>query len=407
MKLLLTDRAIPGLVPETRTTYYDTVAAGLALRVAGPASRHDARARTWYFFYRFQGTREALVLGTYPALSLKAARTRVALERLRLDAGENPAAARRVDDDVYTFAKFVPVFVAFQKGRKKKEWRADEQKITKHLLPEWGPRALAGITRKDCAERLDALLAGGMTSGVNRIQALMSRLFTVALDRQLIEHHPAARLIKRVLETPGRRKLTDTEIRALWAGLTARPGAAADAMKLRLLLGQRGEETAGMRWAELDLEAGIWTLPPERTKNKREHVLGLPPTAWTLLRARRALVADTEPCVFPGLTLRADAHKALAVLHGGTYTWTDLRRTVATRLGELGYGDETISCVQNRARSGITAKVYNLAQYVEMIRATLTAWDTGLTRILAGDPMLDTAARGRVLQMPPREAGLR
>ena len=73
-------------------------------------------------------------------------------------------------------------------------------------------------------------------------------MFTVALDRHLVDAHPAARVIKRFSETPRERDLTDDELRTLWAGLDARPGAASDAMRLRLLLGQRGAETAGMLW---------------------------------------------------------------------------------------------------------------------------------------------------------------
>ena len=55
-----------------------------------------------------------------------------------------------------------------------------------------------------------------MTVGVNRIQAVISRLFTVALDRSLVDAHPAARMIKRFQERPSDRVLTDIELRALW-----------------------------------------------------------------------------------------------------------------------------------------------------------------------------------------------
>ena len=93
-------------------------------------------------------------------------------------------------------------------------------------------------------------------------------MFTVALNRGLIDAHPAARIIKRFKEQARDRVLTDDELRALWAGLDAQPGAASDAVRLRLLLGQRGAETAGMRWSELDLDAALWSLPrPERRRS--------------------------------------------------------------------------------------------------------------------------------------------
>ena len=74
------------------------------------------------------------------------------------------------------------------------------------------------ITRSHVHELLDTLVAQGMTVGVNRIQAVISRLFTIALDRSLIDAHPAARMIKRFQERPSNRVLTDDELRALWQG---------------------------------------------------------------------------------------------------------------------------------------------------------------------------------------------
>ena len=115
----------------------------------------------------------------------------------------------------------------------------------------------------------------------------------------------------------------------------ARPGAASDAMRLRLLLGQRGGETAGMLWKEVDLETATWTLPRPRTKTKQPHVVGLPPTALALLERRRAASDEQEKNVFPGLTLTCEAHKALYAIHDGVYEWKDLRRTVGTRLAGL------------------------------------------------------------------------
>ena len=368
--LLLADRSIVALMPPSRTAYHDTHMRGLVLRVSGPTRRNASRARTWYFVYRNGGPQEWLPIGTYPAMSLKEARDRVKAERRRIDDGIDPAVANRTpsappapEKPVYTFAMFVPVYIAFQKGRTK-GWENEQGKITRHLLPVWGDRELKSLTRADVHERLDALTTKGLSVGVNRIQALMSRIFTVALDRGLVDHHPAARIIKRFPDTPRERVLSDAELRALWAGLEARPGAAADAMKLRLLLGQRGGETAGMTWSELDLEAGIWSLSGSRTKNKTPHVIALPPMSLAIVKARRELLADEEPRVFPGLTLMCDAHKDLSAIRGGAYEWKDLRRTVATRLGDLGYEDSFIGRVLNHKRYTVTAKHYNHARYL-------------------------------------------
>jgi integrase len=154
------------------------------------------------------------------------------------------------------------------------------------------------------------------------------------------------------------------------------------AAALRLLLGQRGAETAGMRWDELDLHAEAWHLPTMRTKNRRAHTVPLPPLAITLVATRLATAPADEPHVFPGLTLTAHDHRQLSALHGGAYTWTDLRRSVATRLAGLGYDETTIGRTLNHARSTVTAKHYNQHAYLEEVRRALTAWDAEVTRIL-------------------------
>jgi hypothetical protein len=142
-----------------------------------------------------------------------------------------------VDDARHVFR----LYETFAKGRKK-TWRDDIAMARRHLLPVWGPMPLRAIMRAHVHELLDTLVAKGLTTGVNRVQAVISRLFTDTLDRSLVDAHPAARMIKRFKEQPSERVLTDDELRALWTTLDAHLGAPADAIRLRLLLGQRGGE---------------------------------------------------------------------------------------------------------------------------------------------------------------------
>jgi integrase len=394
----LTDKFVAGIRCAQRDNVFDTKARGLVLRV-GP------KKKTWYFTYRKDGPTQWVRLGEYPGLPLEKARKAALEQRHKIDIeGKDPAAERRQlppeptpAPAVFTFADFVPTFVAFQQGRTK-TWRDDSAMIQRHLLPAWGPLPLREITRRDVHELLDRLAGQGLTIGVNRVQALVSRIFTVALDRSVIDAHPAARMIKRFEEQPRTRVLTDDELRALWAGLDAHPGTASDAIRLRLLLGQRGDETASMLWSEVDLDAAIWSLPGTRTKNGRPHIVALPATALTLLKARRKAVPEDEPRVFPALALTGDEHKALRPIHNGSYEWTDLRRTVATRLAGLGFDETTIGRVLNHARYGITGKHYNQHVYVEEIRRALTAWDAELRRILTKKER----AKGAVLRMRAR-----
>jgi integrase len=384
----LTDRFVASTRGKARVAYFDTKTRGLALRVT------PAGAKTWSFVYRSGGTPKWLTLGSYPAISLATARALALDKRHAIDVdGRDPVAEQRVEREatappsepthVFNFEDLAKLYETFAKGRKK-SWRDDVAKTKKYLIPQWGAMPLREITRAHVHELLDRLVAQGMTVGVNRIQAVVSRLFTIALDRFLVDAHPAARMIKRFQERPSDRVLTDTELRELWKGLDAHPGRASDALRLRLLLGQRGAEVIGMKWEEVNFVNKAWELPGARTKNSRPHVVPLPRTALALLRRVREQVGENEPHVFPGLTPWTDDLRALSKIHQGAYEWKDLRRTVSTRLAGFGFSEEVIGRTLNHARYTVTSRHYIKHGYLAETRQALETWDALLADIIAG-----------------------
>jgi integrase len=385
----LTDRFVAAVRPTARAVFFDSKARGLALRAA------PSGTKTWAFVYRAAGKPQWLTLGTYPALTLANARALALDKRRAIDVDRrDPAAEQRADrrsatqppaipPAAFTFADLAAVYETFAKGRKK-TWKDDVNKTKKYLIPAWGALPVRDITRRHVHELLDTIVAKGMTTGVNRVQAVISRLFTVALDRSLIDAHPAARMIKRFQEKPSDRVLRDEELRALWAGLDAHPGAASDAMRLRLLLGQRGGEVMGMRWDEVDLNGRSWDLPGARTKNGRPHSVPLGPTALRILQRLQDARSAEEVRVFPGLTRNREDHRALAAITGGAYTWKDLRRTVSTRLAARGFTEEVIGRTLNHARYTVTARHYIKHAYSLETRRALETWDSDLAAIVRG-----------------------
>jgi integrase len=388
--------------------YFDTTIKGLALRVTA------AGGKTWSFVYRVQGLGpQWLKLGTYPATSLIEARAKAKVLRRAVDDKRDPIAEQKAAEaaasapptpvaPVLTVRTFAKTFVTFQKGRKK-TWQQDERKIEKYLLPVWGDLAVADITRKMVAGRLSEIAATGITIGVNRVQTVIGRLFAVAMSQGHIDSNPAARMDKLFKEKARTRVLTEDEIRALYAALQYRPSEAADVIWLRLVLGQRGEETAGMLWREIDLDKRTWFLDDARTKNGRPHLLWLPDMAIAILRRRRKSVTkQTEPRVFPALkdfhcgsrTERELYEVAKTFEH---FDWRDLRRTFSTGLGDLGIDDGVIDRLLNHAAATVGRRHYNHAKYLPEKQVALAAWDRELTRILKNKPKTS-----RVLQMPTR-----
>lgn len=91
----------------------------------------------------------------------------------------------------------------------------------------------------------------------------------------MIETSPVAALRPPTKEVARDRVLTDEEMIACWHAGASEGFPFEHFIKLLILIGQRRGEVAGMRWSELDLDKGIWTLPAKRAKNATSHIIPL------------------------------------------------------------------------------------------------------------------------------------
>jgi integrase len=263
-------------------------------------------------------------------------------------------------------------------------WQDDQWRFDRYLRPAWGSRLVDSITRRDVHALLDKIVAEGKPTQANRMKALISKLFSFAVDRELVETNPCYRMRPPAAERPRTRVCTDAELQTLWRALEAEPGPAADAVRLRLLTGQRGAEVHAMRWADIDRAAKVWMVPAEDAKNAQAHAVPLSLPAAAILTARWEADGDPTRHVFPGLYHQRKDLRALAAIHNGAYRWHDLRRVVASRLAGLGIAEEVIGRVLNHKKRGITATVYNVHRYDDEKRRALDLWARELARIVSG-----------------------
>jgi integrase len=197
------------------------------------------------------------------------------------------------------------------------------------------------------------------------------------------------------------RVLDEAELRAVW--LASDPSSDYGAIiRLLLLTGQRREEVGGMRWPELDLDRARWTLPPERTKNRRPHHIPLSKQAVAILAARpriegrEAVFGRSDGKGFSGWSKckqRLDADVALArpwVVH-------DLRRTVVTGMAEIGVAPHVIEATVNHVsgHKGGVAGIYNRATLMPERKVALQRWADHLDGIMTGNGAGTIVAFGR------------
>lgn len=150
----------------------------------------------------------------------------------------------------------------------------------------------------------------------------------------------------------------------------------AAAIRFMLLTLARREEAAGACWGEIDLLAGTWTIPGERTKNAEPHTVPLSRQAIALLRNLGPDAANAPVFRNASGSLIGNWDRETKALQeaSGTGGWTrhDLRRTGATLLGEMGELPDIIEAALNHVaiRSPLAA-IYNRSRYRPQVAAAL------------------------------------
>ena len=157
--------------------------------------------RTFSFRYRDRSTHrwERVQVGRYPDVSLREARARADELRHEVAAGRNPAEHRR-GARMRTFAALADRYLIEHAWRHKRSASADERMLRKHVLPRWGRRDFTLLGRADLIELVERIVANGKPIMANRVQALVSSIFSFAVDSDLVKANPFLRLRKRGAE---------------------------------------------------------------------------------------------------------------------------------------------------------------------------------------------------------------
>lgn len=393
-----TDTWLAGLkTTEPNEVYYDAQVKGLSIRVSKTGKK------TWQVLYRVKGSsaKQTKKIGEYPALKLREARLQAGAFLAAAYEGEDLAAPDREARKAPTFDWLAGEYIERYAKVYKRSWERDLELLERNVLPSWGKRRVSSITRRDVIALLDGIMArmedGQRGIPANRTLAVLRKLFNWAISRDLVESNPCYQVKAPAQEQARDRVLSDDEIRRVWAALETlgkepRRATVADALRVMLLTAQRSGEVKAMRWADLDLDSGWWTIPTEMTKNGLSHRVPLSAPTLAILEARKARAEATEasPWVFPARGVdgplshvKKTAEKARE-LSGCDWTPHDLRRTAASHMAAIGIPRIVISKLLNHAEQGVTA-VYERYSYDREKREALDAWAERLGVILKAE----------------------
>ncbi len=323
--------------------------------------------------------------------------------RAAIDAAEIEA-LRLADRQRDTFKAVAERFIDLR-AKRNRSWQETERLLRHGPVAQWGERHIGDIRRADVADLIDGI-ARRSPAIARATFAAVRPLFSWCLERDLITTSPCEGLRAPPRPKSRERVLTDDEIKLAWQGSDRLSGLFGPLVKLLILTGQRRAEVAGMTWAELDLDAAIWRLPGDRTKNGRDHEVDLSDQALVVI----ADIPKTGPHVFPargeGAARGFSATKRQlnrrvreageAELDTGeepeelpdASTWRlhDLRRTAATGMAALGVAPHVVERVLNHVSGsqGGLVGVYQRHEYRTERKAALAAWGSKVETIVSG-----------------------
>jgi integrase len=274
-----------------------------------------------------------------------------------------------------------------------------------HVLTKWRGHTVKSATRRDVATLLNGIADEGKPIAANRVLSAVRAIFNWALRQGLVDANPAALVERPGTETRRERVLTADEIKALWAEFDKLGHPFASFLAMALVIGQRRDEVAGMKWAEIkprplpltDVNVTpvewVWTLEGGRTKSGRAHVVPLSSLAMTALAelpriGAYVFTSGGHKPIRGYSKAKADLDKAVVATRKKAKAkdlpgWTihDLRRTAATTMAQLGVARLTVDKVLNHADQGVTA-IYDRHEYLLEKWRALEAWGQHLTSLM-------------------------
>ncbi|ABL00715.1 phage integrase family protein [Pelobacter propionicus DSM 2379] len=428
-KTTFTDTMIRKLKP-TESDYTRSEGNGFTIRVMPSGSK------TWLYLYAFDGKRRKMNLGSYPDVTLETARGRFEDAKRKVKNNIDPMAEAEEQAEerrkAPTVADLVHDYIERHAKRFKRSWAKDEQILNREVVPAWGKRKAADVTKRDILRLLEEIVNRNAPAMANNTFQIIRKMFNWAVEQDILQHTPCTGVKLPSPKLSRDRVLSESEIKTLWENL-GRPDAGMSdgvrrALRLILTTAQRPGEVTGLHTSELD--GCWWTIPAERAKNGKTHRVYLSGLALEIInqaiaqakksretpydqeyngyvfpchhKSKEKPMGDTALAVAVGRALASpltdDKGNPLFTAAGKPatenrlgidhFTPHDLRRTTATFMASMGFMDEVIDAVLNHAKQGVI-KVYNQYRYDVEKQQALETWENKLKTILAGDKVVD------------------
>lgn len=363
-----------------------------------------AGGKYWRMKYRWAGKEKLLALGVFPEVSLKEARTkRDAARRLLVD-HIDPSTKRRSDRLAARFAaesSFKALALEWHRTKASGWAPRHAESVLKtletYLFPDLGALPVADIEPMALLEVLRKVERTGKLDTAKRLRERTQAIFRLAIQTGRAKHNPAAELtdaLQAAVSQP-RAALTLNQLPDFLAALKTTDLTPHTRVLFAVIMVcfTRIGETVRTRWEDLDLEQGVWIIPPENRKLQLKLKSSAPPHIVPLPRQIIQAFASLLPLRGAGLFVFQNHHfprrhmsestprKVIERMgYGGKdkrhgYVVTHgFRATASTILNEAGFNPDAVERQLSHIEQNQVRAAYNRAQYMDERRRMLQCW---------------------------------
>jgi len=369
--------------------FWDQSMPGFGLRLD---ARSGQLRKNYVVQYRRGPRSPRYPIGSAEVLNAEQARAQAKKVLAKVALGEDPAAERasRRERERFTFGALARDYLnAKQHTVRAKTFVEARRYVTGKYFRPLFSMAADHIARRDVAACLVRVSRESGIVTAKRARSELSSMYAWAMGQGLVESNPVIGTNK-LKSPPSRdRVLDDRELAAVWRA--AGDDEFGRIVRLLILTAQRRAEVGAMTWQELDPERGTWTIPAARAKNNREHVLGLPALAWSIIEsvprmASRDWLFGRRAGGFTSWALNKRMLDARLGDQVRPFKIHDLRRSTASGLARIGTQPHIIEVVLNHFggfRSGVHG-TYNRNPYFAEAKQALDVWANHIATIVAG-----------------------
>jgi integrase len=382
----LADTVLAALEPEEKE-YRETYGVDRLYFVVGPTGRKRWELR----FKKPDGKWGWHGLGSYPDVTAKKAREKAYDAHKLTSDGVDPVAhkaaakASKSAAEANTFRAAADLWLEkkVQDGRAEKTLKGIAGALTNDILPALGDKPLDKITRGDCAKLQASIEKRGAHNTSEKVRVWVNQIFGLAIALGMTENNPASNLVDIAVKAPEENQyphLMEDELPEFLQALRkSQSGTIVKAAAwLTVWTASRPGMTRWAEWSEFDLEKGLWSVPGEKMKMGRDHIVPLPNQAIALIEDLRRITGRSR-YLFPSsgqkVPVISDAtiNKCFALIgYKGRMTGHGTRHTCSTLLSEHGWPEEWTEAHLAHKKAGIKG-VYDKAVYLRQ-RQGMVQW---------------------------------